>query len=219
MCGVGWLATRPFQHCARNRSTWALAEFETRRADRCRLNLAQCLFGLAAYTNTGTRCQPSARKTAPSITVQDARLHNPTQGEQLFAQVQNSRARAFAQDFPGAHTRTPTPTPTPTRPRTSDKARNASGPYPTRRCASGPYGRRSANSSACWSGWRSAGTSHGGAWPALWRIFFVKKPSVSTERIIVRVVLLCIGRASGGVVLGDEEAEFEDCWGSPRAPE
>jgi hypothetical protein len=57
-----------------------------------------------------------------------------------------------------------------------------------------------------------------GAWPAHWRIFFVKKPNVSTERIIVRVVLLCIGRASG-VVLGDEEEEFEDCWGSPRALE
>jgi hypothetical protein len=98
----------PFQHCARNQSTWALAEFETRRAGRCRLNLAQYLFGLAAYTNTGTRCQPSARKTAPSIAVQDARLHNPTQGEQLFAQVQNSRARAFAQNLPGAHTHTHT---------------------------------------------------------------------------------------------------------------
>ena len=32
MCGVGWLAMRPFQRFARNRSTCALAEFETRRA-------------------------------------------------------------------------------------------------------------------------------------------------------------------------------------------
>ena len=117
------------------------------------------------HPHTNTR-HVSLRKTAPWIGVEDAPLHNPTKGEQLFAQVQNSRARAFAQNLSGAPTghihTAPTLRPhgthmTCTRP--SDKPLGSLEARPTGKCASGAYGRRSAKSYACWSDRRSARAS------------------------------------------------------------